>query len=190
MRQHQWIKLSDFCASDSATKLLILVCNAVKAGRYRHACGLKCQQNVSKHIVGHPNWLNFILYGPVHSCRGVFLIRPLSRATQIARFMGPAWGPPGSCRPQMGPMLAPCTLLSGNALGPVSIIMDHNRWHYAMIVAIHGSMDGGRSLSWLCCPAAVQYEETYTHWSLWDQNPRKQDLCPHSSTRSLRNVSR
>ena len=25
---------------------------------------------------------------------------------QIARFMGPTWGPPGSCRPQMGPMLA------------------------------------------------------------------------------------
>ena len=27
--------------------------------------------------------------------------------------MGPIWGPPGSCRPQMGPMLAPWTLLSG-----------------------------------------------------------------------------
>ena len=25
--------------------------------------------------------------------------------TQMAKFMGPAWGPPGSCRPQMGPML-------------------------------------------------------------------------------------
>ena len=33
--------------------------------------------------------------------------------SQIARFMGPTWGPPGSCRPQMGPMLAPRTLLSG-----------------------------------------------------------------------------
>ena len=30
---------------------------------------------------------------------------------QIARFIGPTWGPPGSFRPQMGPMLAP-TLLS------------------------------------------------------------------------------
>ena len=30
--------------------------------------------------------------------------------SQIAKFMGPTWGPPGSCRPQMGPMLAhePC----------------------------------------------------------------------------------
>ena len=27
--------------------------------------------------------------------------------------MGPTWGPHGSCRPQMGPMLAPWTLLSG-----------------------------------------------------------------------------
>ena len=27
--------------------------------------------------------------------------------------MGPTWGPSGSCRPQMGPVLAPRTLLSG-----------------------------------------------------------------------------
>ena len=32
-------------------------------------------------------------------------------STQITKFMGPTWGPPGSCRPQMGPMLAPWTLL-------------------------------------------------------------------------------
>ena len=35
------------------------------------------------------------------------------KPSQIARFMGPTWGPPGSCRHQMGPMLAPWTLLSG-----------------------------------------------------------------------------
>ena len=34
-------------------------------------------------------------------------------ASQIARLMGPTWGPPGSCRPQLGPMLAQWTLLSG-----------------------------------------------------------------------------
>ena len=33
--------------------------------------------------------------------------------TQITKFMGPTWGPPGSCRPQMGPMLVPWTLLPG-----------------------------------------------------------------------------
>ena len=32
---------------------------------------------------------------------------------QIARFMRPTWGAPGSCRPLMGPRLAPWTLLSG-----------------------------------------------------------------------------
>ena len=33
--------------------------------------------------------------------------------TQIANFMGPTWGPPGSCRPQMGHMLAPRTFYQG-----------------------------------------------------------------------------
>ena len=30
--------------------------------------------------------------------------------------MGPTWGPPGSCRPQVGPMLTPWTLLSENLI--------------------------------------------------------------------------
>ena len=34
-------------------------------------------------------------------------------APEIAKFMGPTWGPPGSCRPPIGPMLAQWTLLSG-----------------------------------------------------------------------------
>ena len=33
--------------------------------------------------------------------------------TLIANFTGPTWGPPGSCRPQVGPVLAPWTLLYG-----------------------------------------------------------------------------
>ena len=40
---------------------------------------------------------------------------------QITRFMGPTWGPPGSCRLQMGPMLAPWALLYG--LGYVRLIL-------------------------------------------------------------------
>ena len=36
-----------------------------------------------------------------------------NKAYQTAKFMGPIWGPPGSCRPQMGPLLAPWTLLPG-----------------------------------------------------------------------------
>ena len=33
--------------------------------------------------------------------------------TYIAKFMGLSWGQPGSCRPQVGLMLAPWNLLSG-----------------------------------------------------------------------------
>ena len=36
--------------------------------------------------------------------------------TLIARFMGPTWGPSGADRTQVGPMLAPWTLLSRNPL--------------------------------------------------------------------------
>ena len=35
------------------------------------------------------------------------------KTTLIARFMGPTWGPSGADRTQVGPMLAPLTLLSG-----------------------------------------------------------------------------
>ena len=35
-------------------------------------------------------------------------------STQLAKFMGPTWGPPGSCRPQLGPILAPWAMLSGH----------------------------------------------------------------------------
>ena len=36
-----------------------------------------------------------------------------SNGTQIATFIGPTWGPSGADRTQVGPMLAPWTLLSG-----------------------------------------------------------------------------
>ena len=61
--------------------------------------------------------------------------------TQIAKFMRPTWGPPGSCRPQMGPILAPWTLLSGypDSLGNAphmdststhELILQHAQNHY------------------------------------------------------------
>ena len=39
--------------------------------------------------------------------------------TPIARFMGPIWGPSGADRTQVGPMLAPWTLLSGYLSHPL-----------------------------------------------------------------------
>ena len=44
---------------------------------------------------------------------------------QIARFMGPTWGPPGSYRPQMGPMLAPWILLSGTIVPSSSLELSY-----------------------------------------------------------------
>ena len=49
--------------------------------------------------------------------------------SQIAKLMGPTWGPPGSCRPQMGPMLAPWTLLSG----VLPHFISHSRLVYAIL---------------------------------------------------------
>ena len=52
--------------------------------------------------------------GVVITCLGIGLlnISPLEGTyTQIARFMGPTLGPPGSCRPQMGPMLVQWTCI-------------------------------------------------------------------------------
>ena len=37
----------------------------------------------------------------------VKIVRNHVELSQIARFMGPTWGPPGSCRPQVGPICWP-----------------------------------------------------------------------------------
>ena len=48
-----------------------------------------------------------------HGAAGVILRMWAFRFVKLARSMRPTWGPPGSCRPQVGPMLAPWTLPSG-----------------------------------------------------------------------------
>ena len=55
--------------------------------------------------------------------------------SQITKFMGPTWGPPGSCRPQMGPMLAPWTLLSGIFLMWQGFISNHD--HASVTLGIY-----------------------------------------------------
>ena len=54
----------------------------------------------------------------------------------ITRFMGPAWGPSGADRTQVGPMLAPWTLLSG------TFIEDNPWWltHEAMMTSWYGNV--------------------------------------------------
>ena len=67
--------------------------------------------------------------------------------TQIAKCMAPTWGPPGSCWPQMGPMLAPWTFLSGYTL-MISLLCDAqhivkpaNIWAAFYISQIHVTWD-------------------------------------------------
>ena len=43
-------------------------------------------------------------------------ISSLTKTSQIARFMGPTWGPSGADRSKVGPILTPWTLLSGTIL--------------------------------------------------------------------------
>ena len=72
-----------------------------------------------KHIIQsiHIHYLSGIVncqYCIVQSCMTAMVIISIaSKGIPDSKFMGPTWGPPGSCRPQMGPMLAPWILLSG-----------------------------------------------------------------------------
>ena len=65
-------------------------------------------------VVGiKPNDIGFV------ECH-LICINQATSHSQIAKFMGPTWGPPRSCHPQMGPMLALWTLLSGLDWLPVA----------------------------------------------------------------------
>ena len=73
----------------------------------------------------------------------------------IARIMGPTWGPPGSCRPQMGPMLAPWTLLSGSRCN--ASIPGGSRYHMSIIyhpiwLILHGFYVEGNSHLFISLP--------------------------------------
>ena len=66
----------------------------------------------------------------------------------IARFMGPTWGPSGADRTQVGPMLAPWTLLSGIAK---TMLVMHWGWvthicvsKLTIIVSDNGLLPGRR----------------------------------------------
>ena len=56
----------------------------------------------------------------------------LGKATLIARFMGPTWGPSGAGRTQVGPMLVPWTLLSGQSYYKGISITSSTNWHLSV----------------------------------------------------------
>ena len=77
----------------------------------------------------------------IMGCRDVY-----DKTSQIARFTGPTWGPPGTCRPQMGPMLSPWTLLSGvlpTSGRPTSDVLTkfEIQWNFVMFLFITYSAD-------------------------------------------------
>ena len=80
---------------------------------------------------------------------------------QIARFMGPTWGPPGSCRPQMGPLLAPHNLQSGTPM-PLT--------KFALFSFI--------SQRW--CRYWQTYRHIQYHGCWWPSDERNQDISTHS----------
>ena len=59
--------------------------------------------------------------------------------------MGPTWGPPGSCRPQMGPMLAPWTLLSGTTPHPI-----YTQWGTPLVMMTSSNGNIFRDTGHLC----------------------------------------
>ena len=66
------------------------------------------------HVAWKPWKLNETpLWNCSDDCRLFNMWQACGNSTQIAKFMGPTWGPPGSCQPLMGPKLAPWTLLLG-----------------------------------------------------------------------------
>ena len=72
------------------------------------------RRSTSQYGVNIPQWVTILVNIQIYifylHCNLYMII---DNCTQIAKFMGPTWGPPGSCRPQMGPMLAAWTLLLG-----------------------------------------------------------------------------
>ena len=78
--------------------------------------------------------VKWIYYTSTPSICLVHLSLPLIIKTKIAKFMGPTWGSPGSCRPQMDPMLAPWTLLSEIEIYFVVSIIEVLSWLTGILI--------------------------------------------------------
>ena len=108
---------------------------------------------------------------------------------QIARFMGPTWGPPGSCRPQMGPMLATWTLLSGCKLIYHHILrwsfdLVHHRyfWYKSCNANINIHYSEVIWISW-CCKSPAIWLFVQQHRNV--QSSASLALCDGNSLESL-----
>ena len=92
-----------YCYSNDPNKMQIYIC--------RDTCAKACPDGI---IILEVRAKYFFKIWVMSSCTLCKLgSTSIMIGSQIAKFMGPTWGPPGSCRPQMGSMLAPWALLSG-----------------------------------------------------------------------------
>ena len=79
--------------------------------------------------------------------------------------MGPTWGSPGSCRPQMGPMLATCTLLSGLPIAHFMVNSVHQNLERILrkwLLLCRCYCFAVYVLWWKCCIFWIRL-----HWSLF-----------------------
>ena len=96
-------------------------------------------------VVNFESPSTFLMFAKQHNlihCINIFFLLILRQPPQIAKFMGPTWCPPGSCRPQMGPMLSPWTLLSGiigsEDIAPAGILTIRKGSHFWALQSIGG----------------------------------------------------
>ena len=116
--------------------------------------------------------------------------------SQTAKFMGPTWGPSGSCRPQMGPMFAPWTLLSGllfvmqdpGGLISTSLELYTQLWLalfycylflYINIIYPYSALGHMSKMNW--CQTIMKYDKVHTARILWNVLTK----CHYSPFRSI-----
>ena len=73
-------------------------------------------------------------HGPPHLICSWHHIKDNNVIAQIAKFMGPTWGPSGADRTQVGPLFAPWTLLSERVYFGMntSKLWEYSQRHYSM----------------------------------------------------------
>ena len=97
----------------------------------------------------------------------------IQSCTLIARFMWPTWGPSGADRTQVGPMLAPWTLLSGQCVGNgVSLGCISHRYENILsyqlftLTFIHKNtrLQKRTHFQWLAMPPYCSYTPTFINY--------------------------
>ena len=74
----------------------------------------------------------------------MIIMAPLETSLIVDFLMGPTWGTPKSCRPQMGPMLAPWTLFLGIHIYTKFIVITivvSSRWCIVSMIRITWNMN-------------------------------------------------